>query len=837
MTETGQSSDDSSAHGHRGNLDIDPDVNLGIGSTAGGRFAPRRRPLRNPTRQNPIIVLALLLLLQSTASGEAAQAAADSAVATPAVADSTVGRAQGDAVAGKGSPTAEIPRIEDVEVRVDGALDEPVWAQATRLTGFWQYQPVDGRPAEEQTEVLVWYAPDAIWFGVLARDKVPGAIRATVADRDNLDNDDHVVIDLDTFHDRRRAFSFAVNPLGAQSDGVRSEGAGQVSSLMPGSTDLNPDFTWESKGRLTSQGYQVEIRIPFKSLRYPSGEPQSWGLNVSRVVQRTGYTDTWTDARRANASFLGQEGAIGGLHDLKRGVAVEAQPFITATANGSRDDLADRFDRESVDPDAGLNLRLGFTSYALDATINPDFSQVESDEGQVTVNERFALFFPEKRPFFLEGIELFGSPQTLVYTRRIVNPKAGAKVTGKFGQLGVAHLTAVDETGGENDAWFNITRLRRDFGRNSIAGVTFTNRDQGDRHNRVLAGDFRYVWGLYYAQVQYGASFTDEGGGSRTAPIWQAEYDRTGRTWGFNYLVKGLGNGFDDQAGFVNSLRSNVANAHAFNRLTHYGARGALLENLTIFFGPERTWAYDQFGFNPGLEGDEQFDATVQLRGGWELNGHVQRDFVTFEDSTYADYAVGAANGSVYRPADDFSGFTWHAQVTTPTWRQFQAVVKYKRGRAAIFPEAATGRAWQVTGEVDVRPVPTVRAALTGTIFRLERLDGSEFARSTIPRLKVEYQPRRELFFRAIGEYRSDRRAALEDPTTGAPLFVGGAAQPLTEFNGLRLDLLASFEPTPGTVAFLGYGSSLETDEEFNWSRLQRRNDGFFVKLAYQIRR
>src|SRR5690349_18965638 len=298
------------------------------------------------------MVFALLLLIQAPGSGSA------------------------QTVMGKGSPTAEIPRLES-SVQIDGKLDEPVWSRATRLTGFWQYQPVDGRPAEERTEVLVWYAPDAIWFGVVAHDKVPGAIRATVADRDRLDNDDHVVIDLDTFHDRRRAFTFAVNPLGAQSDGVRSEGSGQVSSLIPGSTDLNPDFTWESKGRLTPDGYQVEIRIPFKSLRYPSGEPQSWGLNVSRVVKRTGYTDTWTDARRANASFLGQEGAIGGLHDLRRGVAVEAQPFLTATANGSRDQVTETFDRESVNPDAGLNFRLGFTSYSLDATLNPDFSQVE----------------------------------------------------------------------------------------------------------------------------------------------------------------------------------------------------------------------------------------------------------------------------------------------------------------------------------------------------------------------------------------------------------------------------------------------------------------------------
>jgi hypothetical protein len=745
------------------------------------------------------------------------------------------GPSSGAVVEGKGSPTAEIPRLES-QVQIDGKLDEPVWSQATRLTGFWQYQPVDGRPAEEETEVLAWYAPDAIYFGIIAHDRNPAAIRATVADRDNIDNDDYVALDLDTFHDRRRAFFFAVNPLGVQADGVRSEGAGQVSSLIPGSIDKNPDFTWDSKGRITDRGYEIEIRVPFRSLRYPGGGPQTWGFNVTRVVKRTGYTDTWTDVRRANASFLGQEGAIGGLHDMRHGVTVEAQPFVTATANGNLDGASGKFIREDVNPDAGLNLRLGFSSYALDATANPDFSQVESDQGQVTVNERFALFFPEKRPFFLEGIELFGSPQTLVYTRRIVNPKAGAKLTGKFGQLGVAHLTAVDQTDA-GDAWFNISRFRRDLGRNSIAGVTFTNRDQAGEHNRVLAGDFRYVWNLYYAQFQYGRSWTSDGLGSRDAPIWQAEYDRTGRSWGFNYLLNGQGAGFDDQAGFVNRLRSGVVNGHVFNRFTLYGARGARLENLTVFFGPERTWLYDHFGFKPGLEGDEQFDATFQLRGGWALNGHVQRDFVNFQDSSFAGYTVGSAAGPAYLPAEDFSGFTGTVNVTTPTWRQLDATVSYRRGRGAIFQEGATGTGWQFTGGVDLRPTSTIRITALGTVFRLSRRDGSEFARSTIPRLKLEYQPDRALFFRVIGEYRSERRAALLDPATGDSLFVGGAAQPTTEFNGFRLDLLASFEPTPGTVAFLGYGSSLESDAEFNWSRLQRVNDGFFVKLAYQVRR
>jgi hypothetical protein len=744
------------------------------------------------------------------------------------------GPTPGLVVQGKGSPVADIPRLE-ASIQIDGKLDEPVWSQATRLTGFSQYQPVDGRPAEEETEVRAWYAPDAIYFGIMASDRNPSAIRATVADRDNIDNEDYVVIDLDTFHDRRRAFFFGVNPLGVQSDGVRSEGAGQVSSLIPGSTDKNPDFIWTSKGRITQQGYEVEIRIPFKSLRHPGSGRQVWGFNATRVVQRTGYTDTWTDVRRANASFLGQEGGIGGLYDLRHGVTVEAQPFVTATADGLRDTLSQGFVREDVNPDAGLNLRLGFSSYALDATANPDFSQVESDEGQVTVNERFALFFPEKRPFFLEGIELFGSPQTLVYTRRIVDPKAGAKFTGKFGDLGVAHLTAVDQTA-TDDAWFNITRLRRDFGRNSIAGVTFTNRDQPGSHNRVLAGDFRYVWSLYYVQLQYGASWTRDAQPTRRASIWQLEYDRTGRSWGFNYLLNGLGNGFDDQAGFVNRLRSNVVNGHAFNRFTLYGARGALLENLTVFFGPERTWLYDHFGFKPGLEGDENADATFQLRGGWELNGHFERDFVNFQDSTFQHYTVGSATGPAYRPNPDFSGFVWQAKVTTPTWRQLGANVTYRRGRAAIFEEGTTGRGWLLSGQLDLRPTPTVRVAAIGTVFRLFRLDGTEFARSTIPRLKLEYQPNRALFFRAIGEYRSDRRADLHDPATGLPLYVSGESQPRADFNGLRVDLLASFEPTPGTVAVLGYGSSLETDDEFNWSRLQRMNDGFFLKLAYQVR-
>ena len=284
-------------------------------------------------------------------------------------------------VEGRGSPTFSIPRIDEQAV-VDGRLDEPAWSKATRLGGFSEYQPVDGQGASERTEVLIWYSPKALHVGIIAHDSVPGSVRATVADRDNIRNDDWVRIYLDTFNDRRRAFIFGVNPLGAQEDGVQTEGGftagmmhGMGGPMMSGQVDLSPDYQFDSKGRITEDGYVVEMRVPFKSLRYPGGGPYRWGVNVWRKTQRTGREDTWTDARRI-ASFLGQAGTMEGLHDLQRGVVTEIQPFVTASLDGSRQDDGS-FSYASTDVEPGANLRFGFTNVSLDATVNPDFSQVE----------------------------------------------------------------------------------------------------------------------------------------------------------------------------------------------------------------------------------------------------------------------------------------------------------------------------------------------------------------------------------------------------------------------------------------------------------------------------
>ncbi|HUF27406.1 MAG TPA: DUF5916 domain-containing protein [Gemmatimonadaceae bacterium] len=735
--------------------------------------------------------------------------------------------------------TAAIPRI-DAEVRIDGRLDEAAWQQAARLTGFRQYQPVDGRPAEERTEVLVWYSPRAIHFGIIAHARDPRTIRATVADRDAIDRDDRITIYLDTFDDRRRAFVFAVNPLGVQADGVHTEGAVSAGRLFGGTLDYSPDFHFESRGALTDSGYVVEVRIPFRSLRYPSGSPQRWGLQIVRNVPESGYEDTWTDVRRAGASFLAQSGRIEGLHDLERGVVTEVQPFVTASADGARPIAGGRFERGDPHFDAGANLRLGFTQFAIDATINPDFSQIESDAGLVTVNERFGLFVPEKRPFFLEGIELFATPGQLVHTRRIVDPLAGAKFTGKIGPWSMAYLAALDDEISGPDAVVNIARVRRDLGGSSVAALTATSREDRGAFNRVAAADARIVFeGLYYFEGQLGGSWTGaDGAPDRTSPIWKLELDRTGRSWGFNYQVNGIGDDFAAALGFV--PRSGIASAHVFNRFSWYGERGAMLESVTMFFGPRYLWRHDGFARERAIEGGEEVTAFARFRGGWVLTGNLSRQFVEFEPAAYEGYTADRGGSfEPYTPPSRISDlFTPALTLETPTWQRANATLSLARGAVPIFTEGSEGRITQATAALELRPLTVVRVEGSAILTRIDReRDGSEFARVLIPRAKVEYQPVRSLFFRGVGEYQSQRVDALRDARTGDPLLIGGHYASGGQVGALRAEWLISYQPTPGTVAFAGYASAHQSPHADRWSGFERALDGFFVKLAYQFRR
>ncbi len=743
-----------------------------------------------------------------------------------------------------------LPRVEAAPVRVDGVLDDGVWQQAVLLKGFTQYRPVDSRPAEDSTEVLVFYAPDAIYFGIRGFEVHGNVVRATLADRDNIGADDNIQILLDTFNDRRRALLFAVNPLGAQQDGVRSEGlAGTAGGAnagfrFDGVVDLNPDYVYQSQGRVTPFGFEVEVRIPFKSLRYQSGATQDWGIQIIRLTQHTAYEDTWAPVVRASASFLIQSGTLKTLTDLRRGLVMDVNPEFTSRLEGAPVS-ASSYRYRDIDPELGANVRWGITqNLTATGTVNPDFSQVEADVGQVTVNERFALFFPEKRPFFLEGLEQFDTPNALIYTRRINAPVAGAKLTGKVGRTAIAYIGAVD-----NDALsatndhpvFNLLRLRRDLGANSTVGVAYTDRIEGSAWNRVLGADARLIWGkIWFSSAQFVGAWTKDAAGSgvRSGELWDVTfYDRTGYSYGNHGALQGASPDFAALSGFVN--RVNVVQGRFFNRFTWYGKPGVLLENATTFIGVEPTWRYDDFfKFRSTLEGSISQQWILTLRGGYVATAFWSNRHQRFDPPDYAGYQRDSAGTPVpfAIPHGLYNLWTGLGALSTPN-RALKADISIGYASGPIFAEASEGRALNVFLNLEWKPTPALRFYGQWPHQRINRAqNGSWFSTANIPRLKMEYQLTRDIFFRYVGQYFAQVRDTLRDPRSGDPLLVNGNAPARRTDTEFRNDFLFSYKPTPGTVLFFGYGSSLSESDPFSFRRLSRTGDGFFLKASYLFR-
>src|SRR5712671_3966542 len=737
----------------------------------------------------------------------------------------------------------QLPRIDDAAMRLDGVLDEPVWQRAALLKGFTQYRPVDSRPAEDSTEVLAFYAPDAIYFGIRAFEAHGNVVRATMADRDNIDADDKIQILLDTFNDRRRALLFAVNPLGAQEDGVRSEGlagaaGGQnAGSRFDGVVDLNPDYVFESRGRVTPWGYEVEVRIPFKSLRYQSGATQDWGIQFIRTTQHTGYEDTWTPVVRASASFLIQSGTLKSLAGMRRGLVMDVSPEFTSRLEGAPASTTS-YHYQDIHPELGINVRWGVTqNLSATGTVNPDFSQVEADVGQVTVNQRFALFFPEKRPFFLEGLEQFDTPNALIYTRRIASPVGGAKLTGKVGGTAVAYIGAVDDNGGvpREHPVFNLLRLRRDLGANSTLGLAYTDRIAGSSWNRVLGADARVIWKkIWFSDAQIVGSWTKDvpGAGARGGTLWDVTlYDRTGYSYGNHAELVGISPNFAALSGFVN--RVNVVQGRFANRFTWYGKPGATLENATTFILVQPTWRYRDF-FDAGstLEGGISEQWLFTLRGGWGINAHWQNNHQRFDPPDYATHQVDSSGTPVPFVVPHGRYNLWGGDIgfNTPN-RVLTLSGDVGSGRGVIFAEAAESRGLNTFVGVTWKPTSALRVDGQWVHQRLTRVqDGSWFSTANIPRLKIEYQLRRDIFFRYVGQYAAEEVDALRDPRSGDPLLINGTARPRRTDTEFRNDFLFSYRPTPGTVLFFGYGTSLTEPEPFNFGRLTRTGDGFFLK-------
>ena len=752
-----------------------------------------------------------------------------------------------------GSLDAEPPRI-DQSIEVDGHLNEGVWAQAAVLSGFSRYAPVDGEAAEHSTDVLVWYSPTAMHFGIRAAAP-PGSVRATLADRDRIQSDDHVIIFLSTYNDGRQAMVFGANPLGVQLDGAFAEGT-RGSGVTSGreTPDYSPDFVYQSKGRVTERGYEVEMRIPFKSLRYQSQPQQDWGIHVTRVVPQQGIEDSWAPAKRDAASFLAQSGRLKNLTDLRRGLVLDLNPIATAKLDGQ--DTARGWSYDASRPELGINLRWGITpNLTMNGTVNPDFSQVESDAGQFSFDPRQALFFPEKRPFFLDGIEQFSTPNNLIYTRRVVAPIAAAKITGKVtGRTNFAFLSAVDDealsASGSDNPVFNILRVQRDVGARSRAALVYTDRIDGNRSNRVIGSDARLVWkDIYSLSLQGAVSRTTTADTVLSAPLWQGNFARAGRRFALRYQVRGVDPDFRAAAGFIS--RTGIANASFNHQLITYGKPRGVLERWSSDVLLDGTWQYDELMAGHASQDRKlHFNNNFTLRGGWRVGGSVLIETFGYDKGLYSNYFLGRETaGGIefirYPDGPRLPNLDFSVSAVTPQRAGVEIDAFVLWGKDENFYEWSSadivfmnvGAAWKPTDQLRV----DARYQLQS--FR-RRTDDSIVGIRRIPRVKAEYQISRPIFVRVVGEYNSDWQDDLRDDSrTNLPIYIRNPATGVyeravtTALKSFRADWLFSYQPTPGTVLFAGYGNTLANiDEDPRRARLQRTQDGFFLKLSYLFR-
>ena len=340
-----------------------------------------------------------------------------------------------------------MPKFDKAPV-IDGKLDDEIWKQATLLKDFYQIQPGDNIAPSKPTEVMLGYDSKFLYVAFHCYDE-PDKVRATIPKRDDIFNDDYVGILFDTFNDHRKAYEFDFSPLGIQADGIWTDGQGE---------DFNPDIVMESKGTLTTDGWTVEVAIPFKSLRYVVGKDKLWGAHFWRRIKRfNNELSMWMPINRDISSWLAQEGHLTGMEGVSTERTLELIPSLTLSETGKRKGALTpaqlnvgqldpgRFVNEPIKFDPGLTGKYTITpNVTLDFAINPDFAQVESDQLVIRANQRFPIFFAEKRPFFLEGIDIFQTQINAVHTRAIVDPDVAVKLTGKIGRNTFGLMAAGD---------------------------------------------------------------------------------------------------------------------------------------------------------------------------------------------------------------------------------------------------------------------------------------------------------------------------------------------------------------------------------------------------------
>lgn len=773
--------------------------------------------------------------------------------------DSTVSQQNSQILATNKTATVSIPKF-DVAPEIDGDLNDPVWEQAAVFTDFLQIQPGDNTQTAHLTIVKAGYDKKNIYLGFYVYDD-SSQIRATIAKRDAIFDDDNIGVYLDTYNDKRRAYALFFNPLGIQADSIYTEGKGQ---------DFTVDIVMVSKGKVVADGYVVEVAIPFKSLNYSTGENKLWGINFYRETKRlNNEIDSWVPISRDKSGTLSQFGSMGGLDSLREGRTLDIIPSIIASETGRRA-LTFGGPIDGNDPGRFLNQPFKFepgitvkykvnSSTSLDFTYNPDFAQVEADQTVVTANRRFPIFYPEKRPFFLENIDTFTTPLNPLNTRAIIDPLVAAKLSGKAGRNSYGFLFALDSAPGnftederndpgtrpfierfiDKDAFVGVMRYKRDIGKENSLGIISTIYSFPNERNNVTGFDGRFrLNSTTFFSFQTLGTFSKRcfefnlgqiDCSNRNGFGYYFELDKSARNWTFNFSGSGRTRNYIADVGFtprVNTNRQVFLAAYnstpkndskliswriSNSAVVNYDWRGRSQNNsdeiqLSLNF-PSQTFA--GIGTNYGYERlfQEEFGSPFARN--------------TPERSAYYNNVFGYIGSTPYKQVTFFLFLGYASGVFD---FDFGAGPKFPRVSPAALNnpfaprDPGPGKSFNASLNVTYRPTQKLRMSFDFTKSRLRRNDTDLIAfDDNIFSTNITYQLSRFWSVRARTDYE-------------------------TLFSNVRGQYLIAWEPKPGTAVFMGYNNDLSYNGQNPFTFIpekgfQRNGQTFFVKFSYLFRK
>lgn len=781
-----------------------------------------------------------------------------------------------------------IPRFEAPPV-IDGVLNDGIWQSAALFGDFFQTQPGDNVQPTHPTEFMMGYDSKNLYvaFKVIQdRDKV----RATVSRRDNIFNDDYVLMYIDTFNDQRQAYVVFFNPLGIQADGTYTEGRGE---------DYSVDLVMESKGVLTPDGFTIEAAIPFKSLRYEAGKGKHWGFSIFRRVKyNNNEYNSWMPHDRSKSGYLNQAGKITGLEGIETTRQLEVNPSFTISETGRKTRYAPdgdpngRYINEPIKGDFGMTVKFGLTpTVTLDFAYNPDFAQVEADAPVTTANQRFPIFFAEKRPFFLERIDIFQSGLNVVNTRAIVDPDIAAKLTGRRGRNTFGLMYASDKAPGnyspddrealrhcqnsrlidpmvscsverflDQNADIGVLRVKRDVGREHNLGMFATTYNFVDRHNHTGGFDGRFrldkkvvtefqvlgthTRGNFYNPVLDRSLYrTGNGFGYR------AYLERTDRNLYMNFVATGRTGDYRTDVGFANRYNTNYLGAYVQYQTDRDAKQQIIYKRLQNQINVTYDWQGRTQGMQTNTQGMLALQRQIYLGAGWQFG--YERIF----EHEFGRVRTPTRGGAFFGPDPERSahrkelyGFVeaspvkqlFFLMVLSYNW----GVLDYDFGTGPKYPRvSAAYLSWQERCSqvaVCTEPAPPLDPG-TGDLLYIE--SSVRYQPTTALQIQLNYN-RRHL------TRRDTDRVAFDDNILSLrstyqftrDIFARVRVDYSNVQARLRPQFVLGWAPSPGKALYVGYNDDLNYNGYNRFTGLYEpglRGNGrsFFIKMSYLFKK